>query len=113
MEKRTPYRAKTFDLAGLTAIWTGRSSCISSSTKGYVEETNRRNDKIGEILKDRRVDQEEMPAYSELTRGRVSALRPHFVVRVDRILEVLDGEAGKAGLESHPARDQLRKAERS
>jgi hypothetical protein len=113
MEKRTPYRAKTFDLAGLTGISDRTLELHFKLYEGYVKETNRRNEKIGEILKDRRVDQEEMPAYSELTRGRVSALRPHFVVRVDRILEVLDGEAGKAGLESHPARDQLRKAERS
>jgi len=40
--------------------------------EGYAKQTNRLNEKIGEILKDGRVDQEEMPAYSELTAGSAS-----------------------------------------
>jgi Fe-Mn family superoxide dismutase len=36
--------------------------------EGYVKETNRLTEKIWECLKDGKVDQEEMPAYSELTR---------------------------------------------
>jgi Fe-Mn family superoxide dismutase len=36
--------------------------------EGYVKETNRLNEKIAEFLRDGQVDQEEMPAYSELTR---------------------------------------------
>jgi Fe-Mn family superoxide dismutase len=36
--------------------------------EGYVKETNRLNEHISEFLKDGQVDQEEMPAYSELTR---------------------------------------------
>jgi Fe-Mn family superoxide dismutase len=36
--------------------------------EGYVKETNNLTDKISEFIKDRKVDQEEMPAYSELTR---------------------------------------------
>ncbi len=35
---------------------------------GYVKETNRLNEKIAEFLADGKIDQEEMPAYSELTR---------------------------------------------
>ena len=42
--------------------------------EGYVKESNRLNEKIGEILKDGRVDQEEMPAYSEL--GQFTARVP-------------------------------------
>jgi len=34
----------------------------------YVKETNRLNQRIQEFLADDKVDQEEMPAYSELTR---------------------------------------------
>ncbi|MGH7805938.1 MAG: superoxide dismutase [Candidatus Binatia bacterium] len=35
---------------------------------GYVKETNRLNEQIAEMISDGKVDQEEMPAYSELTR---------------------------------------------
>ncbi|HSE22933.1 MAG TPA: hypothetical protein VLB68_14805 [Pyrinomonadaceae bacterium] len=36
--------------------------------EGYVKETNKLTDKISEFLTDGKVDQEEVPAYSELTR---------------------------------------------
>jgi Fe-Mn family superoxide dismutase len=36
--------------------------------EGYVKETNKLTEKISEFLKDGKVDQEEVPAYSELTR---------------------------------------------
>jgi superoxide dismutase, Fe-Mn family len=36
--------------------------------EGYVKETNKLTEKISEFLADGKVDQEEMPAYSELTR---------------------------------------------
>ena len=36
--------------------------------EGYVKETNNLTEKISEFIKDGKVDQEEMPAYSELTR---------------------------------------------
>lgn len=36
--------------------------------EGYVKETNRLKQRIQEFLADGKVDQEEMPAYSELTR---------------------------------------------
>lgn len=36
--------------------------------EGYIKEANRITEKIQGFLKDGRVDQEEMPAYSELTR---------------------------------------------
>jgi Fe-Mn family superoxide dismutase len=36
--------------------------------EGYVKETNKLTQKITEFVKDGNVDQEEMPAYSELTR---------------------------------------------
>ncbi len=36
--------------------------------EGYVKTANQLTAKIGEMLKDGRIDQEEMPAYSALTR---------------------------------------------
>jgi Fe-Mn family superoxide dismutase len=36
--------------------------------EGYVKETNKLTEKIAEFLADGKVDQDEMPAYSELTR---------------------------------------------
>jgi superoxide dismutase, Fe-Mn family len=36
--------------------------------EGHVTATNMLNERIANILKDGKVDQEEMPAYSELTR---------------------------------------------
>jgi Fe-Mn family superoxide dismutase len=36
--------------------------------EGYVQNTNVLTEKIAEILKDGKIDHEEMPAYSELTR---------------------------------------------
>jgi Fe-Mn family superoxide dismutase len=36
--------------------------------EGYVKNVNELNEKIAEILKDGKVDQDEVPAYSELTR---------------------------------------------
>jgi Fe-Mn family superoxide dismutase len=36
--------------------------------EGYVKETNKLTEKITNFIKDGKVDQEEMPAYSELTR---------------------------------------------
>jgi Fe-Mn family superoxide dismutase len=36
--------------------------------EGYVKETNNLSTRIGEFIQDAKVDQEEMPAYSELTR---------------------------------------------
>jgi Fe-Mn family superoxide dismutase len=37
--------------------------------EGYVKETNKLTDRISEFLRDGKVDQEEVPAYPELTRG--------------------------------------------
>lgn len=36
--------------------------------EGYVKETNKLTEKISKLLADGKVDQEEMPAYSELAR---------------------------------------------
>jgi superoxide dismutase, Fe-Mn family len=68
MKQVTPYQAKTFDLHGLNGISDRTMDTHFTLYEGYVKETNRLTDHIREILKDGKVDQEEMPAYSELKR---------------------------------------------
>jgi len=62
------YRVKEFDLSGLTGISDKTLETHFKLYEGYVKETNRLNEKLAEFLRDGKVDQEEMPAYSELTR---------------------------------------------
>jgi superoxide dismutase, Fe-Mn family len=63
-----PYRPRSFDLSGLTGISDRTLEMHFKLYEGYVKETNRLQDRIAEFLKDGKVDQEEMPAYSELKR---------------------------------------------
>ena len=62
------YTAKQFDLSGLNGISDQTLEMHFKLYEGYVTNTNTLTTKIGEFLKDGKVDQEEMPAYSELTR---------------------------------------------
>ena len=62
------YKAKQFNLSGLQGISDQTMEMHFKLYEGYVTETNRLTEKISEFLKDGKVDQEEMPAYSELTR---------------------------------------------
>jgi Fe-Mn family superoxide dismutase len=62
------YRARRFDLNGLTGISDHTLEMHFKLYEGYVKETNTLQERIAEFLKDGRVDQEEMPAYSELKR---------------------------------------------
>ena len=62
------YKTKEFALSGLAGISDKTLEMHFKLYDGYVKETNRLNEKIAEILKDGKVDHEEMPAYSELTR---------------------------------------------
>src|SRR5918999_5449350 len=62
------YQAKQFKLSGLQGISDQTLEMHFKLYEGYVKETNRLTEKITEILKDGKVDHEEMPAYSELTR---------------------------------------------
>ncbi len=68
MKTPQPYKARSFDLSGLEGISDETLSMHFKLYEGYVNATNQLNEQIGEILKDGKVDQEEMPAYSELTR---------------------------------------------
>src|SRR5438874_2733898 len=62
------YKAKQFDLSGLNGISDQTLEMHFKLYEGYVTNTNTLTEKIAELLKDGKIDQEEMPAYSELTR---------------------------------------------
>ena len=62
------YQAKQFNLSGLKGISDQTLEMHFKLYEGYVKETNKLTDKISEFLRDGKVDQEEVPAYSELTR---------------------------------------------
>lgn len=64
----TIYKPRQFPLSGLTGISDKTLEMHFKLYEGYVKETNKLSEKIAEFLKDGRVDQEEMPAYSELKR---------------------------------------------
>jgi Fe-Mn family superoxide dismutase len=62
------YNPKPFNLSGLNGISDQTLEMHFKLYEGYVKETNNLTEKIAEFLKDGKVDQEEMPAYSEMTR---------------------------------------------
>src|SRR5882724_12669026 len=62
------YQPKQFNLSGLKGISDKTLEMHFKLYEGYVKATNDLHARIGEILADGKVDQEEMPAYSELTR---------------------------------------------
>ena len=62
------YKARQFNLSGLTGISDRTLDMHFKLYEGYVKETNILTERITEFLKDGKVDQEEMPAYSELKR---------------------------------------------
>src|SRR5213593_1435835 len=68
MSMNTSYQAKQFNLSGLTGSSDQTLDMHFKLYEGYVKETNRLTEKIAEFLQDGQIDQEEMPAYSELTR---------------------------------------------
>src|ERR1700682_6713227 len=62
------YKAREFNLDGLQSISDASLEMHFKLYVGYVKETNKLSERIQEFIKDGNVDQEEMPAYSELTR---------------------------------------------
>jgi Fe-Mn family superoxide dismutase len=62
------YKPQQFDLSGLNGISDQTLEMHFKLYEGYVTNTNTLTAKITEFLRDGKVDQEEMPAYSELTR---------------------------------------------
>ena len=77
------YTPKQFNLSGLKGISDNTLEMHFKLYEGYVKETNRLSARIAEFLKDGRVDQEEMPAYSELTRRleNAAAVRQFLAAR--------------------------------
>jgi Fe-Mn family superoxide dismutase len=68
MTSTPPYRVQSYDLHDLTGISDKTMQTHFKLYEGYVKETNNLTEHIKEFLKDGKVDQEEMPAYSELKR---------------------------------------------
>ena len=68
MKALEPYRVKSFDLYGLSGISDQTLQVHFGLYEGYVKATNSLRAQLNEFLRDGKVDQEEMPAYSELTR---------------------------------------------
>src|SRR5215210_6571484 len=62
------YKPQQFNLSGLNGISDQTLEMHFKLYEGYVSNTNILTEKIKETLKDGKVDHEEMPAYSELTR---------------------------------------------
>ena len=68
MSNTNSYQAKQFNLSNLNGISDRTLEMHFKLYEGYVKETNKLTDKISAFLRDGKVDQEEVPAYSELTR---------------------------------------------
>ena len=68
MKKGDSYDVKPFNLHGLVGISDRTLEMHLKLYEGYVQGANQLTAQIGEMLKDGRIDHEEMPAYSELTR---------------------------------------------
>jgi Fe-Mn family superoxide dismutase len=66
--ERKEYKAKQFNLSGLNGISDQTLEMHFKLYEGYVTNTNVLTEKISAVLQDGKVDHEEMPAYSELTR---------------------------------------------
>lgn len=74
-EFRDDYKPRSFELWGLNGISDKTLELHFKLYEGYVKETNRLNEEIAEIVRESRkkggsepIEQEEMPAYSELKR---------------------------------------------
>ena len=62
------YKAREFNLSNLNGISDQTLEMHFKLYEGYVKETNKLTEAIDKFIADGKVDQEEMPAYSELTR---------------------------------------------
>jgi len=62
------YKTRKFNLSGLQGISDQTLEMHFKLYEGYVKESNKLSEKILEFIKDGSVDQDELPAYSELTR---------------------------------------------
>jgi Fe-Mn family superoxide dismutase len=68
MSTTSSYKAREFNLSSLNGISDETLEMHFKLYEGYVKETNKLTEAINKFIQDGQVDQEEMPAYSELTR---------------------------------------------
>jgi Fe-Mn family superoxide dismutase len=68
MSDNVIYQPKQFKLGGLNGISDETLEMHFKLYEGYVTQSNLLTEKISEFIQDGNIDQEEMPAYSELTR---------------------------------------------
>ena len=68
MDANNSYKPRQFNLSGLNGISDKTLELHFKLYEGYVKETNNLTERISKFLEDGQVDQDEMPAYSELTR---------------------------------------------
>ena len=68
MSSTGSYQPRQFNLSGLKGISDKTLEMHFKLYEGYVKETNNLTERITEFIKDGNVDQDEMPAYSELSR---------------------------------------------
>jgi len=68
MSTTDSYKARQFNLSGLKGISDETLEVHFKLYEGYVKETNNLTERIWQFIQDGKFDQEEMPAYSELTR---------------------------------------------
>ena len=68
MSDNVIYQARQFKLSGLNGISDETLEMHFKLYEGYVTQSNLLTEKISEFIQDGNIDQEEMPAYSELTR---------------------------------------------
>src|SRR6266498_5966293 len=68
MFQTVAYKAKQYNFSGLQGRADKTLEMHFKLYEGYVKGVNELNQKIADVLKDGKVDQDEFPAYSELTR---------------------------------------------
>jgi Fe-Mn family superoxide dismutase len=68
MQQLDTYQPKQFNLSGLNGISDQTLEMHFKLYEGYVKETNRLTERLAVLCPNGQVDQEHMPAYSELTR---------------------------------------------
>ena len=66
MDRSESYRVKQFNLSGLKGISDRTLEMHFKLYEGYVKETNRLRERNFEIRKDGEIDENELPAFSEL-----------------------------------------------
>jgi len=68
MTSNSAYKARQFNLGNLEGISDKTLDMHFKLYEGYVQETNKLNERIAEFVKDAKVDQDEFAEYSELNR---------------------------------------------